>query len=212
VGQSVLVSGTHMGPSTNYSFSSKFSLDSWEFVDVERPLWLEDRSVIYCCCWYSPAQSRSCLSLAGFKTIFYCPNSWDSPNLEGQVPIFISPRNMVAQLPTGTGFPCCRLLWLAGLRWRYSNPAPHRLRKNNRVLSFYTTRAHKKQCIQQTFYCWVSIRCRSNVFTELLSDNDRRDKDTQTDWRNLWSKPLRWPQVSWYTYKVSYRLVLAFRS
>jgi hypothetical protein len=32
VGQSVLVSGTHLGPSTNFSFSLKFSLDSCRFV------------------------------------------------------------------------------------------------------------------------------------------------------------------------------------
>jgi hypothetical protein len=38
------------------------------------------------------------LSPMGFKTIFYCPNSWDSPNLESQVPVFISPRNMVAEI------------------------------------------------------------------------------------------------------------------
>jgi hypothetical protein len=31
------------------------------------------------------------------QAIFYCP-IWDSPNLEGQVPVFISPRNRVAQL------------------------------------------------------------------------------------------------------------------
>jgi hypothetical protein len=30
-------------------------------------------------------------------TIFYCL-IWDSPHLEGQVPVFISPRNRVAQL------------------------------------------------------------------------------------------------------------------
>jgi hypothetical protein len=32
VGQSVLVSGTHLGPATNFSFSLKFSLDSRWFV------------------------------------------------------------------------------------------------------------------------------------------------------------------------------------
>jgi hypothetical protein len=31
-------------------------------------------------------------------TIFYCLNFLDSPNLEGQIPAFISPRNWVAQL------------------------------------------------------------------------------------------------------------------
>jgi hypothetical protein len=30
-------------------------------------------------------------------TIFYCLN-WDSPNLEGQVSVFISPRNRVTQI------------------------------------------------------------------------------------------------------------------
>jgi hypothetical protein len=29
--------------------------------------------------------------------MYYCL-IWDSPNLEGQVPVFISPRNKVAQL------------------------------------------------------------------------------------------------------------------
>jgi hypothetical protein len=32
VGQSVLVSGTHLGPATNFSFYLKFSLDSCGFV------------------------------------------------------------------------------------------------------------------------------------------------------------------------------------
>jgi hypothetical protein len=30
-------------------------------------------------------------------TIFYCINFGDSPNLEGHVPVFISPRNRIAQ-------------------------------------------------------------------------------------------------------------------
>jgi hypothetical protein len=42
----------------------------------------------------------------------------------GQSPYFI-PRNRVVQLcPPGTGFPFHRLLRLAGLRRRYSNPPP----------------------------------------------------------------------------------------
>jgi hypothetical protein len=38
------------------------------------------------------------LNPTGLKTIFYCPNSWDSPNLEGQVTVFIPPGNRVAQI------------------------------------------------------------------------------------------------------------------
>jgi hypothetical protein len=49
----------------------------------------------------------------------------DSPNLEGQVPVFISPRNRVVRLYSpGTGFPFHSFLRLEGLRWRYSNPHP----------------------------------------------------------------------------------------
>jgi hypothetical protein len=48
--------------------------------------------VCNCYCWASPAQSISGLSPAGLKTIFYCPN------LESQVPVFISSRNRVAQI------------------------------------------------------------------------------------------------------------------
>jgi hypothetical protein len=42
-------------------------------------------------------RNHSLVSHAGPITIYYCL-IWDSPNLEGQVPIFISPRNRVAQL------------------------------------------------------------------------------------------------------------------
>jgi hypothetical protein len=44
----------------------------------------------------------------------------DSPSLEGQVHVLLSPRNRVARLyPPGTGFPFCHLLRLAGLQRRY---------------------------------------------------------------------------------------------
>jgi hypothetical protein len=62
-----------------------------------RPLSREDGSVVYNFCWTSPAQSLSGQSPAGLNTIFYCLIR-DSPNLEGQVPVFISPRNRVARL------------------------------------------------------------------------------------------------------------------
>jgi hypothetical protein len=59
VGQSVLVSGTHLGPATNFSFSLKLYLDSCVFVIMGRLLWREDGSVIYNCYWASPAKSFS---------------------------------------------------------------------------------------------------------------------------------------------------------
>jgi hypothetical protein len=67
-GQSVLVSSPHLGPKTRFLLLS----DSCGFVDVGHPLWREDRSVIYNCCWPSPMQSFSSLSPTGLMTIFYC--------------------------------------------------------------------------------------------------------------------------------------------
>jgi hypothetical protein len=57
VGQSVLVSGAHLGPVTNFSFSLKFLLDSYGFVILYRPLWREDGSVNYCTIASGPCQS-----------------------------------------------------------------------------------------------------------------------------------------------------------
>jgi hypothetical protein len=54
------------------------------------------------------------------------PKIRDSPNLEGQVPLFISSRNRVVQLyPQALGCLFRLLLRLAGLRWRYSTPPQH---------------------------------------------------------------------------------------
>jgi hypothetical protein len=45
------------------------------FVDVGRSLWLEDETVVYNCCWLSPAQSLSSSSPAGLATIFSVSDS-----------------------------------------------------------------------------------------------------------------------------------------
>jgi hypothetical protein len=79
------------------------------------PLWWEDESVIYLynCFWALPEQSLLGRSPAELTAIFYCL-IWDSPNLEGQVPAFISPKEQAGPvIPPGTGFPFCRLLRLA---------------------------------------------------------------------------------------------------
>jgi hypothetical protein len=50
----------------------------------------------------------------------------DSPNLEGQVPVYISPRNRGAWLyPPELGFPFRRLPQPVGLWWKYWSPPPH---------------------------------------------------------------------------------------
>jgi hypothetical protein len=46
--------------------------DSCGFVDLGRPLWREDGSVVYNYSWPSPAQSFSVPSPVGLVAIFYC--------------------------------------------------------------------------------------------------------------------------------------------
>jgi hypothetical protein len=53
--------------------------------------------LLYSCFLALPEQSLLGRSTAELTAIFYCL-IWDSPNLEGQVPVFIFPRNRVAQL------------------------------------------------------------------------------------------------------------------
>jgi hypothetical protein len=56
-----------------------------------------DCNLLYNCFWTLPEQSLLGRSPAELQAIFNCL-IWDSPNLEGQVPVFISRRNGVAQL------------------------------------------------------------------------------------------------------------------
>jgi hypothetical protein len=50
------------------------------------------------CCWSTPAQSFSGLTSCGTHDHILLSQIRDSPNLEGQVPVFISPRNRVVWL------------------------------------------------------------------------------------------------------------------
>jgi hypothetical protein len=117
VSQYVLVSSTLVGLATRYYFLSvcfclKFAvLYLWGTLSGERTG------------LQFAVQSVNSPSRAEHVTILYCL-IWDSANLEGQVPIFISSRIRVAQLyPHALGS-----LYVAscdsGLWWRYSNPPP----------------------------------------------------------------------------------------
>jgi hypothetical protein len=44
---------------------------------------------------------------------------------------------------------------------------------NNSLPSFIRHGPHRKQRVQQFYYCCAYIRCRSNVFTKLLPSSDR---------------------------------------
>jgi hypothetical protein len=73
-------------------------------------------------------------------------------------------------------FPFCRLLRLAGSRWRYSTPPPHGNSLNSLLqLSYYNISA---QTTENTPFPTVTLllrafHCRGNVFTEPLPRNGR---------------------------------------
>jgi hypothetical protein len=77
--------------------------DIYGLVFVERPLWREDGSVIYICCWPLPAQSFLGPSPLELETIFYCLRletslfvaSYDSQGHGGDV----QPRLHLASYP-----------------------------------------------------------------------------------------------------------------
>jgi hypothetical protein len=82
-------------------------------------------NLLHNCFWALPEQSLSSMSPAELTTIFYCL-IWDSLNLEGQISIFLSPKNRVGQLyPRLLGSLLIASCDSQGLRWRYFNPPPH---------------------------------------------------------------------------------------
>jgi hypothetical protein len=68
-------------------------------------------------------QSLNGPSRAEAVTILYCL-IWDSPNLEGQVPVFIFPRNRVAQLLVYPGHWVLSIYVASYDSQGYSNPPP----------------------------------------------------------------------------------------
>jgi hypothetical protein len=122
VGQSILVSSTHLGPKTRFLLS-----DSCGFVDVGRPLWREDGFVFYKYCCPLLRKSISGPSPAGLMPIFYwlrfeTPRTW-----RARSPYLYPPGTGWSNYTPSTRFPFRRLLRLAGLRQRYSHQPPHRV-------------------------------------------------------------------------------------
>jgi hypothetical protein len=72
-----------------------------------------------------PAQSVWGQSPAGLMTVFYSLRFETPPTWRARSPFYILQEQGDPVIPPGTGFPFRRLLRLAGLGWRYSNPPPY---------------------------------------------------------------------------------------
>jgi hypothetical protein len=62
-------------------------------------------NLLYNCFWALPEQSLLGRSAAELTAIFYCL-IWDSPNLEGQISVFMCPRNRVLCYSWQRGIKC----------------------------------------------------------------------------------------------------------
>jgi hypothetical protein len=91
----------------------------------------EERTVIYNYCWSSPAQSFSGPSPGRLMTKFYCLRFESPSTLRVRSPYLYAAGTGWHKYTKDTGFPFRRLLRIAGLRWRYSNPSPHRSQSQN---------------------------------------------------------------------------------
>jgi hypothetical protein len=91
ISQYVLVSSALVGLAIRYYFLSEFCCLKFAILFLWGVL-SDERTVLQ-----FAVQSLNAPSRVEPVTILYCL-IWDSPNLEGQVPVFISPRNRVAQL------------------------------------------------------------------------------------------------------------------
>jgi hypothetical protein len=93
-GQCVFVSGSCLELMTRFFFSGWQLRVSW----CSAPSLTRDGSVIYSynCFWALPEQLLWGPCPEELVTIFYCL-IWDSPNLEGQVPVFTATGNRMAQ-------------------------------------------------------------------------------------------------------------------
>jgi hypothetical protein len=123
VGQAVLVLGSHK------KFMTRFLSSVWQLLDS----WCGASSLTRGCVCNLLVQLLLGLARAvilGTKS----RRTHDhilSPNLTVPKPggpgsrIYIPQEQRGPVIPPGTGFPFRRILRLAGLRWRYSNPRPH---------------------------------------------------------------------------------------
>jgi hypothetical protein len=73
-------------------------------------------------------RSHSWVQVPWYSWLYFTISDLRLPHPGGPgPPIYILQEQGGPVIPPGTGFPFCRLLWLTGLRWRYSNPLSRRV-------------------------------------------------------------------------------------
>jgi hypothetical protein len=94
------------------------------FVDLGRPFWREDGSVVCNRCWASLAIHSWVWIPRDWWPYFTVSDSRLHPPRGLGLHIYIHHEEGGPVIPPGTRFPFRRLLRLSGPWWRYSNPSP----------------------------------------------------------------------------------------
>jgi hypothetical protein len=154
--------GTHLEPMTRFLFPIWWVRVSW----CGHPLWREEMSVIYLynCFWVLQEQSISGPSTVELTTIFCCL-IWESPNQEGQVLVFISTRNRVAQLyPFALG-SILSPLTTSGAKVKVFYSVSTRVLLSFQYILSLCYVDDRTENVHQFYCCRKCIPCRRNVFT-----------------------------------------------
>jgi hypothetical protein len=94
--------------------------DSWRFVEVERPSW-QEKNLSFAIAAGARQRSHSRVRVQSVSWPYFTVSDSRIPNLDGQVPVFISSRNRVAQLyPQALGSLFFASYHSQGLCLRYS--------------------------------------------------------------------------------------------
>jgi hypothetical protein len=134
-----------------------------------RTLWREDGSVVYKCCWSSPAQSFLSPGPAGFMTLVYCLRFETPPTWRVSLPYLY---------PSGIGWPSYTTkYWVP-----FSSPLTTR-RARVEVFKVACTRGvgdsltnlgtilTENTASSNALNCWIPIYCLGNVLNEPLPRN-----------------------------------------
>jgi hypothetical protein len=136
VGQSILVLGSHLELITRFFFSVWQLCLYWCWTPSLTRGWV--CNLLEYCFWAYPEQSFSGPIPQNSDPILLSHFRLSQPGRSGPR-IYIPQEQGDPLIPPSTGFPFRRLLLLAGLRWRYSNPPPHGSRKHIFLLLRYLT-------------------------------------------------------------------------
>jgi hypothetical protein len=108
-------------------------------------------SVIYCTIAPGPCQSSHSWVEVPQNSRPYLTVSFDTlPTWWARSLYLYPPGTGWPSYTPGIGFPFCRLLRLAGLRWRYSNPPPHGSIVSEICISGVELRQYHFQTLTQT--------------------------------------------------------------